>query len=133
MATLGLAVGDGFPVIMQGAGLTSCRPLLSLLQEEDAKLKFFALQKMVLGPLLLHRPPSLRAPACTHLGGAASCQESAEKKWREPELFNLQRTIVLCCSYNTYFPCTRSCEILMLGSGAGIAGGYQLGGNCRPH
>jgi len=46
MATLGLAAGDGFPVIMQGAGLTSCRPLLSLLQEEDAKLKFFALQKM---------------------------------------------------------------------------------------
>jgi len=46
MATLGLTAGEGFPVIMPGAGLTSCRPLLSLLQEDDAKLKFFALQKM---------------------------------------------------------------------------------------
>ena len=37
---------QGLPVIMPSAGPTSCRPLLSLLQEDDAKLKFFALQKM---------------------------------------------------------------------------------------
>ena len=37
---------EGFPVILPNASLTSCRPLLSLLQEEDAKLKFFALKQL---------------------------------------------------------------------------------------
>ena len=47
MATIALAAGDGFPVLLPAAGLTSCRPLLSLLQEDDTKLKFCALQKIV--------------------------------------------------------------------------------------
>jgi hypothetical protein len=50
MATATMASGEGFPVVMPGATLTSCRPLLSLLQEDDSKLKFCALQKMVSCP-----------------------------------------------------------------------------------
>ena len=50
MASVAVASGEGFPVVMPGASLTSCRPLLSLLQEDDAKLKYCALQKMVRSP-----------------------------------------------------------------------------------
>lgn len=62
MATATMAGGEGFPVVMPGATLTSCRPLLSLLQEDDAKLKLCALQKMV-----------SRAPPCSGPGAVFCC------------------------------------------------------------
>lgn len=54
--------------------------------------------------------PPLFAPACKHLGVAASCQESVRKRNGESfyELFNLQCTMcVSCWRYSTYFLCMR--------------------------
>ena len=70
MASLGVSAGEGFPVVMPGAGLTSCKPLLSLLQEDDAKLKYGALQKMV------RDSPNVRGSCATEPGVRRSLMTS---------------------------------------------------------
>jgi hypothetical protein len=89
-AILPLSAGDGFPVLLSAPGLTSCRPLLSLLQEDDAKLKFCALQKMVSvhclcapgGCLLAHTVlPSVPVPCLQNEFERVPCARAQRAAW----------------------------------------------------